>query len=85
MLQKIDMYSSDTMITFAYAGNFYELAVRLWFEVHNKWPLSPKEAIPYIREHDQVFIKELTSFIGASNSEYKAIGENIIDMLKSQV
>ena len=79
--KKLVKYSNEAMVEFFYAGVFYEFAIRAWFELQNKWPLSLSEAISIIKEKDNEFFIVLQSFITAGADKRISIAEEALKKL----
>ena len=58
-IQKVESRKDMTGLAFYYLGVYYEIALRLWFQSQEKWPLSPHESIQYIKDNDLGFYKLL--------------------------
>lgn len=81
--RKIEKYGDNPMVEFFYAGFFYEIAIRLWFEVRDRWPLTPAEALPLIKKEDKEFYDLLFSFMTSSPKERIAVAEFILSSLNA--
>jgi len=83
--RKIEKYQDNPMIEFFYAGVFYEFAIKAWFELQNKWSISPSEAISYIKENDEVFFELLNSFISSSSIKRPHFTKELLKKLGSLI
>ncbi len=54
-IQKVESRKNVQGLSFYYLSIFYEIALRLWFQLQNKWPISPHEALPHIEKNDPHF------------------------------
>lgn len=81
--RKIEKYADNPMLEFFYAGFFYEIAIRLWFEVRNRWPLTPAEAFPIVEAEDKEFYDLLVSFMTANPSDRLGYTESILEKLNN--
>lgn len=81
---KIEKYGDNPMVEFYYAGIFYEIAIRLWFEVRNKWPLTPSEGLPVIEAEDKEFYDLLVSFMSSGSSERIKFTETLFNLLNER-
>lgn len=79
--RKIEKYANSPMVEFVYAGIFYEVAIRVWFEVHNMWSLAPVEALPIIEQKDKDFYDSLSAFIFSTAEERPRYTETLLSML----
>lgn len=78
---KMEVYVKREEVQFYYVGYVYELALRVWFEQQNLWPLTPVKAIPYIQERDTEFYQHLQSLIHRSPSDKVKAVEGIIEKI----
>ncbi len=83
--RKIEKYGGNPMVEYFYAGFFYEIAIRLWFEVQDRWSLTPAEALPIIQNEDKEFYDLLASFVSSSSSERIKFTETLLNILQNQV
>lgn len=83
--KKIEKYHDNPMVEFFYAGIFYKFAIRIWFELQNKWSISPSEAIPYISDKDEKFFKLLNSFTIITSTKRPKLTKEIIRELNSLI
>lgn len=81
--RKIEKYGDNPMVEFYYAGFFYEIAIRLWFEVRNKWPLTPSEGLPVIQTEDKEFYDLLVSFLSSNSSDRLRYTESLFQKLNN--
>lgn len=81
---KIEKYADNPLVEFFYAGVFYEFAIRAWFELQDKWSLSPTEALPIIQKEDQVFYDLLNSFVFSTSLDRPKFTNNILEKLKER-
>ncbi|MDB5194733.1 MAG: polymerase subunit beta [Parcubacteria group bacterium] len=79
--RKLEKYGDNPMVEYFYAGFFYEIAIRLWFEVRNRWPLTPAEAFPLIQSEDKGFYDLLASFMTSNPKERIKFAEVILGNL----
>lgn len=56
-------------VVFFYLGIFYEMALRLWFQTKQQWPLSPHEALPHIENEDQHFYGQLNELACSKDTD----------------
>lgn len=82
--RKIEKYGGNPMVEFYYAGFFYEIAIRLWFEVRNKWPLTPSEGLPVIEVEDKEFYDLLVSFMSSNSSDRIKFTETLFNLLNER-
>jgi hypothetical protein len=80
--RKIEKYHTDPMVEFVYAGIFYEVSIRVWFEIRDMWPKAPVEALPIIKEKDIDFYNSLSAFVASSSNERSRHSEYILKALK---
>ena len=80
--RKIEKYRDNPMVEYFYAGFFYEIAIRLWFEVRDRWPLTPAEGLPLIRSEDIEFYELLVSFVSSIPSKRIKSATVILEKLK---
>jgi len=81
--RKIKKYQDHPMVEFFYAGIFYEFAIRAWFELQNKWSVSPAEAISYIKDNDKRFFELLNNFTKYNSTKRLEFTEKIMEKLNS--
>ncbi|MEX0919223.1 MAG: nucleotidyltransferase domain-containing protein, partial [Parcubacteria group bacterium] len=81
--RKIGKYGDNSMVEFYYAGFFFEIAIRLWFEVRDRWPLTPSEAFPLIQKEDKEFYDLLASFMSSSSLDRLSYTESIYQKLSN--
>lgn len=81
--RKIEKYRDNPMVEFFYAGFFYEIAIRLWFEVRDRWPLTPAEAFPIILAEDKEFYDLLVSFMTTNTSDRLEYTEFLLKKLNN--
>ncbi len=72
-IEKIQDSIKDPAAAFYSIGNFYDRALRWWFNFRCEWPLHPKEALPYIKEKDPEFYLLITELVTTSNWQKKPI------------
>jgi hypothetical protein len=65
-IQKVESRKDLHGQSFYYLGIYYQIALRLWFQFQNKWPLSPHGALSFIEKNDSNFSKLL---MGISESK----------------
>lgn len=58
-------------LPFYYLGIFYEIAIRLWFQLKKEWPLPPYEALPHIQKRDLAFYRNLATIYGSGDVDEK--------------
>jgi len=80
--RKIEKYADNPMVEFFYAGVFYEFTIRAWFELQNKWSLSPSEAISHIKENDLEFYELLSSFTLLTSNKRPEITKTVLKKLQ---
>jgi predicted nucleotidyltransferase len=80
--RKIEKHANNPMVEFWYAGVFYEFAIRIWFELRNRWSLSPTEAIQIIQEEDKSFYDLLASFVSVNSIERPKYTRDILSALE---
>ena len=68
-------------VRFFYAGELYEYAMRLWFELRNKWPVAPKIAWGILVDEDPAFAKLLSEFANSSGVARVGIAEGVVARL----
>lgn len=81
-LGKIKQNVDNPLVEFFYAGYFYEVCLRAWFEVQNKWPVSPKQGLEKIKDDDPDFYDLLESFHKSSSKNRLQIAMDILEKLK---
>jgi len=81
--RKIEKYGDNPMVEFYYAGFFYEIAIRLWFEVRDRWPLTPSEGLLIIEIEDKEFYDLLVLFMSSNLSDRLAYTESINQKLNT--
>lgn len=82
--RKMEKYRNNPIVEFYYAGFFYEIAIRLWFEIRNRWPLTPSEGLPVIKEEDREFYELLVSFTSSGSSDRIKFTEILFNLLDTK-
>lgn len=82
--RKIEKYGDNPMVEYFYAGFFYEIVIRLWFEVQDRWPLTPAEGLPIIQSEDREFYDLLTSFVSSGPTERIKFTEALLGKLNQR-
>lgn len=80
---KIEQNVDNPPVEFLYAGYFYEVCIRAWFELKNRWPVSPRQGLPEIKEDDQDFYNLLIDFYNSSSKDRPQIVNKILERLES--
>ena len=81
--RKIEKYADNPMVEYFYAGIFYEIAIRAWFELQDKWSLAPAESLPIIQNEDSEFYDLLVSFVSSSSRDRLKYAEPLLLKLNS--
>lgn len=67
-IQKVLGRRETKGLAFYYLGIFYEISLRLWFQIRNEWPLPPYEALPHIQKSDPKFFELLEEIQDSNNT-----------------
>lgn len=81
-LHKITKYQDQPMVQDYYAGAFYELAWRLWFELQNRWSQKPSISGEEIRTEGPDFADVLNNFFTASGEQRTLVASAIVEVLQ---
>ena len=81
--EKMEKYTADPDVQFFYLGEFHALAVRLWFERQNIWPLPPKTAFASIRKDSPEFAVLLHELSVSSALDRLRIAKQILERIKN--
>jgi len=55
-------------LSFYHLSLFYQMSLRVWFQVQKLWPLPPYEALPFIQAHDNEFYIYMKTISQNTNS-----------------
>lgn len=80
--QKMLAYQ-DNEIQFYYLCSLFPMLAQLWFEKHNMWPISPKPALDYIKEHDLEFWNDLSSLTTSVAKERMELVDRLVKKINS--
>lgn len=81
-VHKIRKYENDRQVQFHYLTYNYHFLIRSWFEQHNLWPLPPREALPYIQEHDEDFWDLLNNIMDSRGKELSNYVEQAVKKIE---
>jgi hypothetical protein len=74
---KLEKYQDNPEVQFYYTGIAYEAFIRVWFEQRNLWPLSPAQALSFIKERDLEFWELLSRFVGVNGGELTEVAREM--------
>ena len=81
---KILKYRAAPEIIFFYAGCFYPLVLRVWFEQRNLWPHSPADALKFLERKDPVLRRLLGQFVRSSGKQQAELTVQVMKRLNTR-